>query len=460
MNEIKAAGVIKRFEDAKKHFDGGRFQDAYALLDPLDERAGLPERQLYAAALYSMGEPAKALPLLCACLAERPEACSNRAWGMALLGLTKEGEFYRAADLFAEAAKAGKVTLSLCVAMLDLLCVEDDAEKLVLAERVFPHWERLSDGKRRVRRYDELFVTSVNSSLRDVNKSAVSIPADILELFEILVPTFNRRDTILAFLEEIFSVSPDLSVLVSDNASEDGTYEAIVKRFGHHKGLRVVCNETNLGYSGNIERLIRESTRRYGIVTSDEDPIVISEIESALRTMRDAGALVMSPLIVKNMRLHRGFTNISDIRPQDFQLASFFTSGLVFQTEFLRGNIDILQKAIRQPQQVYPQQILTCFALLHGRGIWYPRPLCYIRFNLDSFIHKEVEEDRYNGVVGRWRQFRLNVDMVRYLSAAENGGNARIAEIGNKIIEEMARGIMTIVRNGAKREYPELSAVF
>ncbi len=65
----------------------------------------------------------------------------------------------------------------------------------------------------------------------------------------VIVPTWNRRDEVLACVESLLAMDyPDYSVIVVDNGSVDGTEKALRARFGD--SIVVLRNEINLGYAG------------------------------------------------------------------------------------------------------------------------------------------------------------------------------------------------------------------
>ena len=81
----------------------------------------------------------------------------------------------------------------------------------------------------------------------------------------ITIPVHNEESTIGVLLWKIRNVmgefGRDYEILVLDDASTDGTWE-VLRRYRRSLPLRVFQSEERLGYSGALERLIREAIDR------------------------------------------------------------------------------------------------------------------------------------------------------------------------------------------------------
>ncbi len=67
----------------------------------------------------------------------------------------------------------------------------------------------------------------------------------------VVIPTLNGRERLLRTLESLERQTAEADVVVVDNASTDGTAEAVAERF---PAVRVVRNERNLGFGAAINR--------------------------------------------------------------------------------------------------------------------------------------------------------------------------------------------------------------
>ena len=71
----------------------------------------------------------------------------------------------------------------------------------------------------------------------------------------VVIPTLNGRERLLRTLDSLVGQVAAEDVVVVDNASGDGTAEAVAAR---HPGVRVVRNERNLGFGAAINRAALE----------------------------------------------------------------------------------------------------------------------------------------------------------------------------------------------------------
>ena len=77
-------------------------------------------------------------------------------------------------------------------------------------------------------------------------------------------------------------------MLVSDNASTDGT-EALVRDFcSRHPGLRYLRNATNLGFDGNVVSCIENAAGEYVAFCSDDDLVPAGFLGGLLRDLLDS----------------------------------------------------------------------------------------------------------------------------------------------------------------------------
>ena len=132
-----------------------------------------------------------------------------------------------------------------------------------------------------------------------------------MPLLTVAVPTFNRSRYLATFLS---AVAPQIArencveLLISDNASTDGTAELVQSYQSQGILIRYVRNESNIGADGNILQCFELASGKYVWICGDDDVIEPCGLNTLLKylTSQDEYDLIS---------LHaRGFTG--DYSPQ------------------------------------------------------------------------------------------------------------------------------------------------
>lgn len=89
-------------------------------------------------------------------------------------------------------------------------------------------------------------------------------------ILSICIATYNRKELLLELLESILQYPhEDIEIIVSDNASTDGTWEAILEIADKEKRLRVYRNKQNYGAQYNWIRSLLYGTGKYLMMCND-----------------------------------------------------------------------------------------------------------------------------------------------------------------------------------------------
>lgn len=101
-----------------------------------------------------------------------------------------------------------------------------------------------------------------------------------MSLITIGVPTYNRKDIVYKTLMHLINSDlpvEDVEFLVSDNASEDGTFEllSIIK----DDRLSLYQNESNIHLDGNIYAVFSKAKSPFILLMSDEDYVIVENIK-------------------------------------------------------------------------------------------------------------------------------------------------------------------------------------
>jgi GT2 family glycosyltransferase len=120
------------------------------------------------------------------------------------------------------------------------------------------------------------------------------IPAAVKPSVAIIVLTWNGKGLTLDCLDSLSRITYDTTITyLVDNASSDGTAEAVEERFG--ASVRIIRNRSNLGFSkGNnvgIEAALRDGCDLIFLLNNDTvvDPGLITHLAGALERSPETG---------------------------------------------------------------------------------------------------------------------------------------------------------------------------
>lgn len=115
----------------------------------------------------------------------------------------------------------------------------------------------------------------------------------------ICIPTYNRRDKLESLLRHIDSTAPaDVEIVVSDNASTDGTHE-VLQEFKQvsPRRIRVHRNDQNLGLDENVRIAVRLAQSEFVWLMGDDDsfdPSAFDQIKRIIAADPSLGLIYMN----------------------------------------------------------------------------------------------------------------------------------------------------------------------
>lgn len=114
--------------------------------------------------------------------------------------------------------------------------------------------------------------------------------------FQILIPTYNRGETLqrnlMYLLNEIkvYNLQSEIGIVVSDNASTDGTFEILknlLTKFSEEKvDYQIYQNKENTGLEANGVQILSYATAEYVIYLGDDDFLPEGFLEYVVKTFR------------------------------------------------------------------------------------------------------------------------------------------------------------------------------
>ncbi len=173
----------------------------------------------------------------------------------------------------------------------------------------------------------------------------------------VIVLTWNGRDLTLACLKSLLASNyTNLDILLVDNASSDGTSEAVESSFGER--VNIIVNDTNLGFAGGnntgIQHVLDEGADYVLLLNNDTivDPDMIGHLVNFLSAHPQAG--IAGPKIYYET-------------PPD---QVWFAGGEVFLSRGTARHIGIREKDNGQYETVEEVDYISGCALMAGRDVF------------------------------------------------------------------------------------------
>jgi glycosyltransferase involved in cell wall biosynthesis len=137
-------------------------------------------------------------------------------------------------------------------------------------------------------------------------------------LLSVLIPTWNRSDLVLRAIESVGTVSPDIEIVVVDNASDEPVFARLQHAIVGHTNVRLFRNERNLGMVKNWNACIVHASGEWiGLLCSDDRyrAQAIARVVPLLRSQTEPTLVIQDPLIEKEMeRSPAGRATVHDLR--------------------------------------------------------------------------------------------------------------------------------------------------
>ena len=208
---------------------------------------------------------------------------------------------------------------------------------------------------------------------------------------QIAIPTFNRKDTVVSQVIKLLEDSSSygyIEIVVSDNASNDGTFEALSGI--HNNRLKVFKNNENLGYQGNFLTLLERVDAEYVLFLSDEDLVDFSCVKEVFDLARQNDCLFISSNVTADGKKYRDIKSIRPIEPEEYWRSSHYVSGLIFKKSLIEKFSSFYRILKESETNVYPQVALAVFSIGEGKGYWLGKRLVYVTAQLKTHIPSYV----------------------------------------------------------------------
>ena len=115
-----------------------------------------------------------------------------------------------------------------------------------------------------------------------------------LPLVSVGVPTFNRADTLQRAVESVLTQDySNVEVIVSDDASMDGTQAWCEGVARHDRRVRYIRQPTNIGLTENYAEVFRQSRGEFYLALADDDWLDSSYVSQCLKVLLEQPGLAL-----------------------------------------------------------------------------------------------------------------------------------------------------------------------
>lgn len=174
----------------------------------------------------------------------------------------------------------------------------------------------------------------------------------------ILVPTFERKSQLLKLLgqlgQELGPVAGRVIVQISNNASRDGTDEAVHAFMAEHENLAIEYFQQleNIGPIRNLHFLVERSRGRFSWAIGDDDLLVAGALERIVAFVLEAppNLLLVRAVGISEWETipwgpESGFSIINTCEPKagDYAMAASFLASVVVESEEWKRLLPIVE---------------------------------------------------------------------------------------------------------------------
>lgn len=198
----------------------------------------------------------------------------------------------------------------------------------------------------------------------------------------VCITSYNRVDELKRCLNSIRSTKyvDQIEIIISEDCSPNkNKIKEVVNEFSSKSLFQVVfnSNELNLGYDGNLEKLITLSTAEYILFLSDDDALLIKNLDYYFEQLKyHECALAFSPFFYHLTQNYERSFKSSFIIPEGiasvkkYIYCSILFSGLIFRRSCVSGI-----HSERFKNLMYFQVYLFSSVMLKHGGFYFDMPL-------------------------------------------------------------------------------------
>ena len=280
----------------------------------------------------------------------------------------------------------------------------------------------------------------------------------------IAIPTYNRKKIIIESLEKMIEskVLRDvgLDFIISDNGSDDGTYDALLDFKNLHEcfNLKIFSSDKNYGFTANLKKVLFESSSKYTVIISDEDPIDRENTAKLRLELAGMDCGFVSTLFHLDGRVYRGIKTpeASIIDGNKIREMSNYLSGIVFNTKLGQLEWNRIEPYLEDQRNQYPQVCLAAVLSAMYGGHYLPIEVSY---KLNQAGPEQIYFDiDYNSPKSRFNEFVFFCEFFKeQMKLAKSPDELAFYK---NAIEWISGGAFPYYFNYLSREFPETMEKF
>lgn len=215
----------------------------------------------------------------------------------------------------------------------------------------------------------------------------------------IAIPTYNRAAVIECNLRQLLATDLAVDIIVSDNGSPDDT-STILSQFADER-LTVNRNDSNLGFTGNMLKLIELAKTDFIYFISDEDIVEIDGMKKVITQIAGMEAeigVVFTEVSTGDRVMHRYAHNLISDKFNAVSRYAFthgYMSGLIVNKKFLDVQ-EFVSSTKDESIILYPHEIFFLQCLSAGGKLLISDAICCKQGQaVESDAYIELKYDRY-----------------------------------------------------------------
>ena len=276
--------------------------------------------------------------------------------------------------------------------------------------------------------------------------------------------THNRKQFIINRLKTLDSLNipPEVEIIVIDNASTDGTFEAI-KEITKKTKIKIYCNKKNLGFSGNFIEILKKAKGDYVLWTSDEDEINLIGLEKFFKWIegKELDAIFLNHYQKINQKKFIATRkNRSRLLCKDDLWGGCHLPGVIWNKKVaLQGIRDWDKLKIRFPQlsRYYPNLLILLRILPNNKSYFYNE---YVTFQVEYAKSQHISRSgfQYHHLNPRWLQHIELMDFIHLCIKFEK--NLIRVKYLQKIKKSLNENLYSFLTEAMRQENPYLYSHF